>query len=41
MRRGPRRLGTIGAWAAHLRRRDSGRIADVAATPDQLGYGTL
>lgn len=34
-------LGTIGVWAAHLRSRDRGRIADVAAALDELGYGTL
>jgi probable F420-dependent oxidoreductase len=41
MRPEPPQLGTIGVWAAHLRSRDRGRIADVAATIDKLGYGTL
>jgi probable F420-dependent oxidoreductase len=33
-------LGTIGVWAAQLRSRDRGRIRDVAAGLDELGYGT-
>jgi probable F420-dependent oxidoreductase len=34
------RLGTIGVWAAQLRSRDRSKIKNIAATLEQLGYGT-